>query len=50
MRYQKCTFMMMESAAYFESYRHVLRQLQIMDDWDKLPMERYLVHGRTGIN
>ena len=41
---------MMESSAYFEAYRHVLRQLQIMDDWDRLPMERYLVHGHTGIN
>jgi hypothetical protein len=50
MRYQKSSFMMMESSAYFESYRHVLRQLQIMDTWHKLPMERYLVNGRKVIN
>ena len=38
---------MIESSAYFESYRHVLKQLQAMDTWPLLPMQNYLVHGRS---
>ena len=39
--------MMIESAAYFESYRHVLRQLQEMDNWPQIPMQEYFVHGKA---
>ena len=38
---------MIESAAYFESYKHVLRQLQEMDTWPQIPMQQYFVHGKA---
>ena len=38
-------FDMIESSAYFESYRHVLLQLQEMDTWEEFPMQEFLVHG-----
>ena len=44
----KCSgevFDMIESSAYFESYRHVLLQLQSMDTWEEFPMQQFLVHG-----
>lgn len=36
---------MIESGAYFEAYRHVLKQLQEMDEWDEIPLERFIVRG-----
>jgi hypothetical protein len=36
---------MIESSAYFESYRYVLIQLQEMDLWPEFPMQQFLVHG-----
>ena len=30
-------FMMIESTAYFEAYKHVLKQLQEMDRWPRIP-------------
>lgn len=38
-------FLMIESTAYFEAYKHVLRQLQSMDTWPQLPFNEYFVHG-----
>jgi hypothetical protein len=38
---------MIESAAYFESYCHVLEQLKEMDAWLALPMQDYIVHGKS---
>jgi hypothetical protein len=37
-RYRMNTFSMIESTAYFESYRHVLEQLKIMIKWDEMPL------------
>lgn len=41
--------MMIESTAYFEAYKHVLRQLQEMDTWPAIPFERYFVKGKSDI-
>ena len=38
---------MIESSAYFESYKHVLVQLKNMDYWTDFPMEEILVHGNS---
>lgn len=46
-RHGRSTFLMIESAAYFESYCHVLRQLQEMDTWPALPMQDCIVHGNS---
>ena len=34
---------MIESTAYFESYKHVLYKLKEMDKWDDLPLGKYLI-------
>ena len=34
---------MIESTAYFESYKHVLQKLKDMDKWDDLPFKKYLI-------
>ena len=39
------SFTVIESSAYFESYKHVLTKLKQIDDWDQLPMERYFVNS-----
>eukprot|EP00347_Sterkiella_histriomuscorum_P016766 403351933 len=36
-------FKMVESTAYFEAYSHVLRKLKEMDDWQTIPMAKYLL-------
>ncbi|XP_067650930.1 NFX1-type zinc finger-containing protein 1-like [Haliotis asinina] len=41
------TFVMAETPAYFEAYRHVLSSLQQIED--SLPFQRYLVHCETNI-
>ncbi|XP_046576460.1 NFX1-type zinc finger-containing protein 1-like [Haliotis rubra] len=41
------TFVMAETPAYFEAYRHVLSRLQQIED--SLPFQRYLVHCETNI-
>lgn len=38
-------FTVIESSAYFESYKHVLTKLKQIDEWDMLPMERYFVNS-----
>ena len=42
-------FFMIESPAYFESYRHVLEGLQNFNK-DNLPFQRYLVECRSDVN
>ncbi len=39
---------MIESSAYFESYRYVLNELKHMDSWREFPMQEILVHGNRG--
>ncbi|XP_046577632.1 NFX1-type zinc finger-containing protein 1-like [Haliotis rubra] len=41
------TFVMAETPAYFEAYRHVLSRLQQIEDL--LPFQRYLVHCETNL-
>ncbi len=36
------TFKMIESTAYFESYKHVLQKLQEMSEWESFPMQEYI--------
>ena len=43
--YAKEEFMLLESNAYFEAYKHVLKQLKVMDTWEEHPFERYLVQA-----
>ena len=31
-------FAMIESSAYFESYKHVLKKLQVMNSWIEMPL------------
>jgi hypothetical protein len=38
---------MIESSAYYEAYRHVLKQLQAMDLWEGIPMEEFIIHGNS---
>ncbi|XP_078086557.1 NFX1-type zinc finger-containing protein 1-like [Mustelus asterias] len=42
-------FMMMESPAYFEAYRHVLQGLQEMDV-KRIPFQRYIVKCRPSVH
>ena len=46
---QQQQFFMIESPAYFESYRHVLEGLQNFNK-DNLPFQRYLVECRSEVN
>ena len=39
---------MVESSAYFEAYRHVLKSLQTMTEEDT-PFKRYIVHGNKDL-
>lgn len=43
--YSTASFQMIESPAYFESYVHVLRSMQSMDSWERLPFEELIVNG-----
>ena len=44
---QKTTFTMVESLAYFEASRHILRSLQTAEV-DTMPFTRYLIHDQCG--
>eukprot|EP00347_Sterkiella_histriomuscorum_P021254 403334658 len=40
-------FKMIESTAYFESYKHVLQKLKDMDKWEDLPFKKYLIGDQS---
>eukprot|EP00347_Sterkiella_histriomuscorum_P006278 403353380 len=40
-------FKMIESTAYFESYKHVLQKIKDMDKWEDLPLRKYLIGEQT---
>ena len=45
-KYGNEVFTVIESSAYFESYKHVLTKLKQIDEWDQLPMQRYFVNSQ----
>ena len=43
------SFQMVESSAYFEAYKHVLKKLQDMDSWVNMPLSDYYVYGKSDL-
>ncbi|CDW82430.1 UNKNOWN [Stylonychia lemnae] len=41
--HRKLKLKMLESQAYFESYRHVLKKIKEIDRWEKIPFDKYFV-------